>query len=234
MKGAPVVLGVAAALAIGGAVWWSSAQKTEPKGGAPDIRAGTPGAAPKRNVVDRVVEAVRTGDPDVMRRLATELEAEGYTEQAMNLRRAADVAAWLNPRPGTPVTAGDPLRAPRVPRPWSPLPGLVEPMVVMPELDPARLEAQAVVRELSRAAPGKEDRELVRRFQGRNGLKASGNYTPATAMCIAEEYALVPPTPYWPTNGRVKAKANYKARLLAIAARDPQRAEEFRRAASKV
>ena len=54
---------------------------------------------------------------------------------------------------------------------------------------------------------------------------------PATALSLAVLHGLVPPAPYWPERGRVKAKDKYRAALLAIATRDPQRAEEFRRAA---
>lgn len=193
---------------------------------------------PPSAVVDRIVAAVQTQDPDRMRVVASQIELEGWTVQADDLRRAADVAAFLKAGglkpPGTAVQ-GDALHAPSRPQKWSPLPGVIAAQLSEPELHPKRLQAQMLVREMeAHPRDGKEDRTLVAAFQANNGLKASGYYTPATGICLAEQYGLVPPGPYWPTSGRVKAKANYKQRLLAIAARDPQRAEEFRRAADNV
>lgn len=195
-------------------------------------------AIPPQNVLDRIVAAVATQDPDKMRLLATDLDAEGWVLQADDLRRAADIATFLRAGglkpPGT-VMQGDAMRAPARPQPSTPLPGLVAPQLSPPELHPKRLQAQMLIREIEEHQHDtKEDRSLVAAFQANNGLKASGYYTPGTAICLAEQYGLVPPEPYWPTSGRVKAKANYVKRLRAIAARDPQRREEFERAAENI
>lgn len=216
----------------------SSGTPAAPKTPAPKTPAPPQPATaiPPQSVIDRIVAAVATQNADAMRKVATEIEREGWVLQADDLRRAADIATYLKAGglkpPGT-VVQGDAQRAPSSPQPWSPMPGVIRPQVSPPELHPKRLQAQMLVREMEKPT-GKEDRSLVAAFQANNGLKASGYYTPGTAICLAERYGLVPPAPYWPTSGRVKAKANYRQRLLAIAKSDPQREEEFRRAADKV
>jgi hypothetical protein len=204
-------------------------------------------AAAPPSVLDRVIAAVQSNDPAVMRAEATRLEADGYPVQANDLRRSADVLAIaiaMQPpsitlpratnttkKPGNTKVEGDALHAPSSPQPYSPLPGILPPMMAKPEIDPLRLQAQALINNLEKYPRGKEDCALVADFQKRNGLKASGNYNPSTAATLAVKYGLVPPAPYWPKRGRVEAKEKYRALLNGIADRDPQRAEEFRRAA---
>lgn len=243
----PAIIGALAMVAIIASAYGttaSAAAKT-PSGvppakppAKPPATKPDPNSTPPQPVIDRIVAAVATQDPDKMRLLATQLDGEGWPLQADDLRRAADIATFLRAGglkpPGT-VLQGDALRAPTRPKASSPLPGLIAPQLSEPELHPKRLQAQMLVREMeAHEKDQKEDRSLVAAFQANNGLKASGFYTPGTAMCLAKQYGLVPPEPYWPTSGRVKAKANYKRQLLEIAERDPQRAEEFRRAAQKI
>lgn len=206
---------------------------------------GTIAAAPP-SVLERVVAAVQTNDPVAMRAEATKLEADGYPVQANDLRRSADVLAIAlsmqppsitlpratrAPVPGQPKMEGDALRAPRSPQPYSPLPGILPAMMAKPEIDPQRIQAQALINNLMKYPRGQEDRELVRSFQEQNELRETGVYNPSTAACLAVKYGLVPPAPYWPKRGRVEAKEKYRALLNGIADRDPQRAEEFRKAA---
>lgn len=202
--------------------------------------------APTQDVLERIVAAVASRNPAVMRREADALERGGYAIQANELRRAADlttqILAATSPSGGGQVMQGDdelagdddpiPLRAPSVPQPFSPLPGVLDEEVIAPDVDPLRIQAQALLLNLERNPLGKEDRRLVADFQKHNRLRASGNYTPETALTLAEAYGLPPPPPYWPTKGRKRSKANYRAKLLALAAQDPQRAEEFERAAN--
>lgn len=233
VAGVLVVGGLAALLAL------AAAPKT----------AETATKAPTQDVLERIVAAVASRNPAVMRREADMLERGGYGIQAHELRRAADltteILAATNPGGGGQVMQGDdelagddddriPLRAPMVPQPFSPLPGVLDEEVIAPDVDPLRIQAQALLLNLERNPLGKEDRRLVADFQKHNRLRASGNYTPETALTLAEAYGLPPPPPYWPTKGRKRSKANYKAKLLALAAQDPQRAEEFERAANSV
>jgi hypothetical protein len=199
--------------------------------------------APTQDVLELIVAAVASRNPAVMRREADQIESRGYAIQATELRRAADLTAAIlaatDPGGGGQVMQGDdelagddiPDRAPSVPQPFSPLPGVLDEEVIAPDVDPLRIQAQALLLNLERNPLGKEDRRLVADFQRNNSLRASGNYTPETALTLAEDYGLPPPPPYWPTKGRRKSKENYKRKLLALAARDPQRAEEFERAA---
>jgi hypothetical protein len=191
---------------------------------------------PTQEVLERIVNAVASRNPAVMRKEADALERTGYTIQADELRRAADLTAAIlsatDPRQAkNPRMEGDaPERAPAVPQPFSPLPGVLDAEVIPPEVNPLRIQAQALLLNLEGYPLGQEDRRLVADFQKNNGLRASGNYTPETALTLATEYGLPPPVPYWPTKGRKRSKQNYRAKLLALAARDPQRAEEFERA----
>lgn len=197
---------------------------------SPAGKPKTAAESPPQTVVDRIVHALSTSDPAVMRTEATQLESEGWVLQADDLRRAADLIAVSKGN----ALAGDALHAPRRPRAYSPLPGLLAPQVAPLELDQHRLQAQALIRDLEKHPRGKEDRDLVRAFQEANGLRESGNYTPEVGLKLALAYGLVPPEPYWPTKGRKRAKDNYRAKLLEIAAADPQRAEEFTEAARSI
>lgn len=194
----------------------------------------TSAESPPQPIVDRIVRALSTSDPAVMRAEATQLESEGWVLQADDLRKAADLIALTKGTTTTQKLAGDALHAPRRPRPYSPLPGLMAAAVAPLELDPKRLQAQALIRDLEKHPRGQEDRALVHAFQEANGLRESGNYTPEVGLKLAFSYGLVPPEPYWPTKGRKRAKDNFRAKLLEIAAADPQRAEEFTEAARSI
>lgn len=237
----PIAIGVLALAGIGVAIASSSGSTPEAK--PPPARgqtASTTGDPPK-SVVDVIVAAVASKDPAKMRQVADQIDAQGYPVQADDLRKAADIAAFLKSTGLTMPTSGEPpkklqgdeLAGPSRPRAWSPAPGLIDPMEPEPEVNVKRLLAQRVVTEMEKPR-GTENRDAVRAFQAANGLKASGNYTPATAMCVAVSYGLVPPTPYWPAKGRVKARTNYVALLHQLADRDPQRAEEWTRAAQEI
>jgi hypothetical protein len=81
--------------------------------------------------------------------------------------------------------------------------------------------------------PGSEDRTLLRAFQAQEGLRPSGVYGLRTAEALAVNYGIVPPAPrYWGRRGDPDAgtKVAYNAFLETFAQRDPQRAEEWRRA----
>lgn len=236
---AAVPIGV---VAVGALLFFAMGQQ---KADAQTNEGGTLAAAPP-SVLERVIAAVQTNDPEKMRAEATKLEADGYPVPANDLRRSADVLAIAlamqppsitlpratrAPVPGQPKVEGEPLRAPSSPQPFSPLPGILPPMMAKPEIDPRRLQAQALINNLHKYPRGQEDRELVRSFQEHNELRETGVYNPSTAACLAVKYGLVPPAPYWPKRGRVEAKEKYRALLNRIADRDPQRAEEFRKAA---
>jgi len=201
---------------------------------------------PPKSVVDRVVRAISTTDPGVMRALATQLDGEGWRVQADALRKAADTAAALkaasvisgdlgkaSSASGSQARAPKSRRAPAEPIPGSPIPGVIAPDVSPPSHeDPLRDRAVAMIEELLRSRPGQEDRSVVEAYQRAHpSLKPSGHYGPGTALTLLR-WQLVPPRPrVWPRTGRVRSKDRYRKLLLFWAQRDPQRADEWTRAA---
>lgn len=118
------------------------------------------------------------------------------------------------------------------PQPDTPLPGVIAPMAPVAP-NPRRALASRLLNHLSMAPPGGEDRMLVMLYQQQEGLKATGYYGPSVALSLARSYGIVPPKPlYWTESRTGKSKSNYRDALRAIAAADPQRAEEWLRAAS--
>lgn len=118
------------------------------------------------------------------------------------------------------------------PQPDTPLPGVIPPMQPTPP-NPRRALASRLLNHLSMAPAGGEDRTLVMLYQQQEGLKPTGFYGPAVAISLARSYGLVPPKPlYWTESRTGKSKSNYRDTLRAIAAADPQRAEEWLRASN--
>ncbi len=114
----------------------------------------------------------------------------------------------------------------------SPLPGLI-PQMVPTAPNPRRALASRLLNHLSMAPPGGEDRTLIALYQQQEGLKPTGFYGPSTALSLARSYGIVPPKPlHWTESRTGKSKSNYRDALRALAETDPQRAEEWRRAAS--
>lgn len=125
----------------------------------------------------------------------------------------------------------DPMFAPSSPQPDSPLPGVVPPMAPAAP-NPRRALAARLYNHLSMAPAGGEDRTLVALYQAQEGLKPTGYYGPSTALSLAHSYGIVPPKPlHWTESRTGRSKSNYRGALLALAARDPQRSEEWTRAA---
>lgn len=250
----PILIGAGAlaALAIAASSSGAPAQKAAAK-----PKTGTPPG----ELLERIAKALSSMDPEYMRDEADELEREGWVLQAGDLRRAAQVAE-LGKALGAPSATssaplnGDPdlarikvavprLRLAKVPRvpevpdepqPDSPLPGYIDAAVAPPTADAKRIQAQTLINLLDTKPPKPgEQSKAVAAFQSANGLKPSGYYGAAVALKLALGYGLIPPRPInWPTKGRTRARASYRAALLEMAARDPQRAEEYISASKKV
>ena len=187
-----------------------------------------------------IEQALATADPRAIRELAAELSRAGFDEQASDLRKAAD-AIELAVKNVPPVKAGD---KPRVgvgagvitttAEPITPKAGVPEPPSAQ------KLLAAKTALMLTNASPGRESKPLVTDYQLQEQSlqhtavgKADGLYGPKTALTLAKFYGIVPPKPYyWPRNDRAGAKAAYRAELLALAAKDAPRAEEWRAAAA--
>lgn len=125
----------------------------------------------------------------------------------------------------------DPFHAPSSPLADTPLPGLIPDM--MPTApDPRRALASRLLNMLVHAPRGREDRTLVQLFQVQEGLRPTGFYGPGAALRLAQGYGIVPPKPlHWTESRTGKSKQNYRDALRVLAERDPQRAEEWSRAA---
>jgi peptidoglycan hydrolase-like protein with peptidoglycan-binding domain len=126
---------------------------------------------------------------------------------------------------GDEIVSGD-LQAHGI-RAASPLPGIL-PMMQPDEVveENRRLAAQLALH-ISEARPGKEDRELVHRYQVSEGLNATGNYGAATAASLVG-YGIVPPHPFfWPKKERERTRERYRSTMQQQAERDPQRADEW-------
>lgn len=74
-----------------------------------------------------------------------------------------------------------------------------------------------------KAAKGKEDRMLVKKFQGLAGLTADGNAGPATLLILATKGALeLPLVYYWPKTATAATVAEYRTALENIAKKHEQ------------
>jgi hypothetical protein len=117
-------------------------------------------------------------------------------------------------------------------------PGLPQPTPtpIWPVSDPVKYAAAVGMNEmLIQKKPYTEDKAKVKAFQTTEGLTTDGLYGPGTARVLGERYGIVPAKPYYwsKTASKVPAqKVEYKAAMLALAAKDPSRAEEWSDAAN--
>lgn len=178
----------------------------------------TPGATPTglstqvpAAVAQACAAAIATNDPAQMLALAKQLEAQ-FPQYAAALRAAAAaVQAAMQQGATGAATAGGPASAERV-------------------------RAGKLVLALRSGTKGtsSEPRALVQQFQAAEGAtKRDGSYGFETALILAERYGIVPPKPYYwgQKGGNYKTvqteKAEYQSRIAALAAKDPQRADEW-------
>lgn len=139
------------------------------------------------------------------------------------------------------TSAGQPTAA--VPAP-APLPAqsmpVPAPSAPSAATDPNRARAGALVLALKTAKKGtaSEPKAQVKEFQLIERLpRQDGSYGSETALALADRYNMIPPKPlYWGKKGGdystlTADKNQYSAHLLNLAAKDPQRADEWRSAA---
>lgn len=219
----------------------------------------TPGAGvaaqPAADIQQMVLAALQSGNPATMLRVAAAIEAT-YPEAAAELKQAAaniqaviaqQTAAGATAATGT--TAATPAGVPagtNVPTAagttGTPIAQMPTPQASIPPAttDPNRARAGALVLALKTAKKGtaSEPKAQVKEFQLIERLpRQDGSYGSETALAIADRYNMVPPKPlYWGKKGGDFAtltadKNQYSAHLLNLAAKDPQRADEWRSAA---
>jgi hypothetical protein len=198
----------------------------------PSVAPGAP--VPSAATIAAITAAMASADPDKMRAVANDLEAQGFRDQANTLRAAAD-AVQAAMRAAPTVQTG------QAGIPTVPIPGAAQgaplPLPAVQTVDPQRALAAALNLEVAASAKGSENKALVLQYQrqenarGKAVGKEDGLYGPKTALTLATDWGLVPTKPlYWPVNP-TPAQQAYKKALLAVAALDPQRAEEWARAA---
>ncbi len=190
--------------------------------GPAHLSAGKPMPDALKKSVD---SALQSADPIVMRGLAAKVRQLGYAGQAASLEAAA--LAIEQAISGTPPAARAGTTRAALPAPGSEreLAGRV-----------------ALLYTGARAgSEGKEAQDTLRRFQTletRRGFykgNVDGLYGAKSARALASDHHIVPPVPlYWPRKEPEVTKRDYRALLQKLAQRDPQRAEEWNRAAAAV
>ena len=249
ISGKVIGLGVAAAIAAFAFTRKSKADVKHPK------IMGLPGDAQKM-----VADALSSGSPAVLRATAKKLMARGLTVQAAQLedqaaliegierlqrsQRAPLIAPTKHPTgylPTPSILAPTKAKVAPAPRPSpilapSPPPAPERVIAPTPGATPAPDDALAIAlaMHLGHAKRYHEDTTLVANFQRAEGLNPDGKYGIGTALVLADKYDIIPPRPfYYSKKGTIKAKEDYKARILAHAEADPARADQWI-AASKV
>jgi hypothetical protein len=203
--------------------------------------------------LERMVQALKSGSPSILRAFAAELEKRGFLEAAAELRREADRIDTERANKGEPDPLGTSKPKPKLPPvptkpapkpvpttkpapkpvpkpvPVKPAPKLPPPL---PKLDPASSDdrgalALTVAAHLKGKTKGSENKALVMQFQTQEGLKPDGLYGPMTGKRIAA-YGVIPAKPYyWPSATFVKAKEDWKRTMLDHAAKDPARKSQW-------
>jgi hypothetical protein len=193
------------ALGLGGLVWWlasSASAKPGDKVVIPDKKTATPTDWQKA-----IAEAIASGDPETMRKLATALEAVGMRDAASDLRtRASAIEAARNK--GKPEGGG---------------PGPISPTNAAAAIASAQSLAGYIAshKKPPGSASDKTRDATVMSWQKQEGLKPDGWYGPLTGSRVAA-YRVVPPKPwYWPRAGYSKALKDWKALMVQRANENP-------------
>jgi len=191
--------------------------------GAPQLPAGKPMPEALKKSID---SALQSADPLVMRGLSSKVRQLGYPGQADSLEQAA--LAIEQAISGTPPAAKPgALRRTALPAPGSEreLAGRVALLYTG-----ARMGQE-----------GKEAQDTLVRFQtveAQRGFykgNVDGLYGAKSATALARDHHIIPPNPlYWPRKDPEGMKRQYRAMLQKQASGDPQRAEEWNRAAAAV
>jgi hypothetical protein len=213
----------------------------------------TAGAAPKPSrktselsaaELDQIRTVLASADPERMRSLAKELRSKGFTDQATDLESAANavqaaISGTPSVSPSSPGAAGPTLPSISLPGGGTvrASPGIAG-ISTSGTGDPGRALAGRTALALTGAVKGSEDKALVAAFQtqersrGVYDGKIDSLYGPKSALALALDWSIVPPAPlYWPAANAAASKTAYRAALMGFAAKDPQRAEEWSRAA---
>lgn len=212
-------------------------------------------AQPAVDIQAMVLAALQSGNPATMLRVAAAIEAT-YPQAAAELKQAAaNIQAVIAAQSAgtTPTTAATPASIPGAAAPAAATAGTTPPVGLPSQTmptptastpsaasDPNRARAAALLLALKTAKKGtaSEPKAQVKEFQLIERLpRQDGSYGSETALALADRYNMIPPKPlYWGKKGGdystlTADKNQYSAHLLNLAAKDPQRADEWRSAA---
>lgn len=218
-------------IALVGLVLWGATKLLGKKG--PKVPKTGEGAPPKE-WHDAIVSVTDSGDPRAMLELAKQLDAEGYSQAAADLRANAQVlqsaqrAGVRHPDehvvPAVPAGQGTGFVAP-------PPASITTPVNAPPN---GLSVAIALAKHLASTGRGKENQEYVKAFERQEKLKVDGHYGIDNAKHIAA-YGVVPPAPYyWPKQHTESRKREYRQFLLDKAGTDPAQASAWIAAADAV
>lgn len=170
----------------------------------------------------QIAKALAGADPDQMRALATSLRQQGYSAQATSLENAA-----AEVEQGIKAAGGKALPAPRKSgSPAKPAQRSLAGKVALAYTGATKYKEGAEAQNLLKVF---QQEEKTRGFYQGN---IDGLYGAKSALALAFDHGIVPPTPlYWPKKDEAGAKRAYAAKLLTKVQKDPQRAEEWQAAA---
>lgn len=190
-----------------------------------------------------IANLIATGNPATIRQGAARYRKAGRVAIADSLDAAAKAIEQAN-------QGVNPATVPTVPIPsvqQTATPATSSaPAATTQQTDPRKKVAAATalaVKQAGAASKGKknEPKTQVQVFQTQEQLaRTDGSYGSETALALAEQYGIVPTAPwYWGAKGGnyqtlVDDKKQYNSRLAILAARDPQRQDEWKRAMVKV
>lgn len=223
----------------------ASASSAKPPG---SDQAGFPA-----DLLNAEAQALASGDPVKMRQVADQVEARGFPAQAKTMRDAANAVGQTiasTPPAGTSAPTATSVGIPQINTvqtaagvPAQAIPAIQVPVPANPppQEDATKLLARQLVLNMLATAPGKENRALVSAYQTQEKSRGfyvgniDGLYGPKSALALMNDQNFVPPTPrVWPKANPTASKATYKAALMARAAADRPRAEEWIQASNNV
>lgn len=184
------------------------------------------------SVVRAVAAALKSGDPSVMRSVASTIRSDGFAPQAASLEDAASeleaaIKGTPQAKPGQaqyPMGRGKPNPAPRADDAQARRnAGALAQLLASMSSSDARGSAA-----VKQAVTDYQRQEVARGFYQGN---LDGLYGPKTALSLATDHGIVPPCPlYFSKKDPKGARAAYVAQLARFADADPQRREEWEQA----
>lgn len=185
-------------------------------------------------------------DPNRLDTLANDMRSRGFVHsadllhaKAVQVRAAIDASNTMQQiqtvlttgntitspgfNPGAPVMPANPsvVNIPQVFIPGAPVP---QPLPL--EKAPQQIVAESLAISLQnlfnrsgsvKAAKGKEDVALVKKFQTQEGAKADGKYGPGSALKLGNYVSDVPPVMYWPAGANATTVKKFRSDLETLA-----------------